>query len=137
MATLDELGTYLEGQGIAAQAEGSDPRLMLGSRPDYPDNVLVLSEYPGLGPEYSQQSFMPVAENPSIQVVTRANRYEDAALLANRAWQKLATVTNQTLSGVYYRSIRPKGSPAFMGRDTNDRVLIYFNVAVEKEVSLV
>jgi len=133
MSTLSELGDLLEGVGIATQ--GTD--LFLGSRPDYPDTCLAIQQYTGGPPEYVQNSFLPVAERVQIQVVARAVRYEDADLLAARAWEALAVITNALLSGTYYRSIRPNNSPAILGRDTNDRILIFFNATVEKELSSV
>jgi hypothetical protein len=104
--------------------------------PDEPDTVLVVYEYPGGPPEYVQESFSPIAESPQLQVVSRAARYEDAAALAFAAWRALAVVTNATLSGTKYRSIRPNSSPGIMRRDTNDRMLVFFNATVEKEVTL-
>jgi hypothetical protein len=136
MSTLTELGDFLEAMGVAVQAPDAAANLFLGSRPDVPDTVLVLYEYPGSDPEYVQNSFFPIAEMPQIQVVARANRYEDASDLAWAAWSALAPVTNATLGTTYYRSIRPNGSPAILMRDTNDRVLLFFNASVEKEVSV-
>jgi hypothetical protein len=132
MSTLSELGDYLAGLGIGDL--GVD--LFLGSRPDAPDTALTLYQYPGGAPEYIQDSFNPSAESPQIQVVARALKYEDADALASAAWVALSPITNTKLGGTYYRSVRPNGSPGTMGRDSNDRVLVFFNVTVEKEVSL-
>jgi hypothetical protein len=132
MSTLSELGDYLEDLGIGVQAVD----LFLGSRPDEPDTALIIYQYPGNAPEYVQNSFSPIAEKPQIQVVSRAIRYEDADRRAAQAWAALAVITNATLGGTYYRSVRPNASPGLMGRDTNDRVLVFFNATVEKEVSL-
>lgn len=132
MSMLAEVGAFLDGLGVGA--EGVD--LFLGSRPEEPDTCLTLYEYPGGPPEYVQSSHNPSAEVTSLQVVSRARKYQDAHSFAARAWTALAPVTNATLSGTYYRSIRPNGSPAIMGRDSNDRILVFFNATIEKEVSL-
>jgi len=132
MATLDEIGDYLEDYGAGVQ--GVD--LFLGSRPEGPDNCLTVYEYPGGPPEYIQDSFAPVAERVQIQVVARSGGYEEAHRRASVAWAALAVVTNATLGSTKYRSIRPNSSPALMGRDPNDRILVFFNATVEKEVSL-
>lgn len=129
---MAEIGAFLDGLGIGM--EGVD--MFLGKRPDAPDTALILYEYPGLGPEYVQNSFNPSAEIVQLQVVARAKEYQDAHNLAARAWTALAPVTNATLSGTYYRSIRPNGSPGNMGTDSHDRVLVFFNATIEKEVSL-
>lgn len=129
MSTLSEIGDYLEVEGVA--------NLFLGSMPDTPDDVVVVYQYPGGPPEYIQESFTPSREKPRIQVVARATRYEDADKAATEVWSILASITNQVLGSTKYLSIRPDDSPAIMGRDTNDRLKVYFNAAVDKEVSLV
>lgn len=133
MSTLSELGDYLEAE---VHTVSQATNLFLGSRPDTPDTVLVIYEYAGSSPEYTQESFRPSAESVQIQVVARAIDYEEAKALASEVWSVLACVTNTDLSGTHYRSIRPNASPALLGRDANDRNLVYFNATVEKEVSL-
>lgn len=131
MATLDELGAFLEDDDVATV--GTD--LFLAVRPDKPDTCLSLFLYPGGPPEYVQSSYAPNAERVQLQVVARAVHYEDAEALAISAWKVLSVVVNATLSGTHYRSIRPNNSPASMGRDQSDRSLVFFNATVEKEVS--
>lgn len=132
MSTLTELGDFLEGQALGVLAE----TIFLGSRPDEPDTILALALYPGGPPEYVQDSFDPSAETVQLQVIARAARFEEADRLASMAWQQLARITNMYVSGTWYRSIKPNNSPAILGRDSNDRILIFFNATVEKEVSL-
>lgn len=137
MGMLAELGDFLETAGVvAAQSGSTEPRLFLGSIADTPDQALCIYEYPGGAPEYVQNSFAPIAERAQIQVVARALDYDDARNLAAAAWTALSALTNATLGITRYRSVRPNGSPAFMKRDTNDRVLIFFNASVDKEVSV-
>lgn len=135
MSTLTELGDFLE-QQVAAFTQGQN--LFLGSRPDEPDEVLVVATYPGGEPEYVQNSPSPNQEKPQIQIIARGGPgdYAGPDLLAARAYKVLATVKNATLSGTKYRKIWPT-SPGVIGRDSNDRILIGFNATVEKEVSLV
>jgi hypothetical protein len=132
MATLDELGAFLQSAGLAV--EGTD--MFLGSQPDTPDRILSLHEYPGGPPQYTQDSFMPKWERVQIQVVARARTYQDAKNFADRVWQHMAVVTNAILSGTHYLCIRPNGSPAIMRRDMHDRLLIFFNATIEKEVTV-
>lgn len=139
MSTLSEIGDFLETVGIASDAgtgaHGS-PKLYVGSMGDYPDEALCVYAYAGGPPEYVQESFSPSTETPQIQVVTRAVRDEDAEALCMLAWKALAPVTNATLGTTKYLSIRPNHSPAFLKRDSNDRVLYFFNATVKKEVSV-
>lgn len=136
MSVLTELGDHLENLGIAAQS-GAGHNLFLGSMPDSPDEIIVLYTYPGGKPEYVQDSAGPIAERPQIQAVTRAKTYEAAEALAWRVWSAFSVLTNVTLGATRYRSVRPNGSPALLKRDTDDRVLIFFNSSVDKEVNLV
>lgn len=135
MSTLTEIGDLLEANGLGLQG-GSTPTIYLGSRPDEPDELIALYQYPGQGPDYVQNSFNPNVEFVSIQVVVRAVDYQAADAKALAAWKVLAPVTNAVLSGTKYRKIKPNSSPFVMGKDSNDRVLIVFNSTVEKEVSL-
>jgi hypothetical protein len=135
MSTLSEIGDFLDGLGVASQ-DGPNKNLFLGGRSDHPDTVLALYPYPGGAPEYVQNSFSPSTERVQLQVVARAVRYEDADRLISLAWAALAAITNATISGTKYLSIRPNSSPGLMGRDANDRVILFFNATVEKEVSL-
>lgn len=134
MSVLTELGDYLVAHGIGNMTS-SPPTLYLGSHPDMPDRLITLTEYPGGPPEYDQGSTFPIAEVVNVQVVTRALRYQDADEDARKVWSALCVITNATLSGTYYRSVRPHSSPGLMGRDSHDRVRIYFNMSIEKEVS--
>lgn len=136
---LSELGDFLEIAAVATDGgvgTPADPALYLGSISDTPDTALCVYAYPGGAPEYIQNSFGPSREKPQIQVVARAIRYEDADDLITAAWNALAPLTNATLGLTKYLSVRPNGSPAFMKRDTNDRVLMFFNASVDKEVSV-
>lgn len=134
MSALSEIGHFLESQGLGTQGS----TLFLGSRPDAPDTVLAVYQYPsGSSPEYVQESFGPIAEKVQIQVVARSRDYAEAEQLAYQAWSALAAVTNAILSGTKYRKIIPNSSPGLLGRDTDDRLLVSFNATVDKEVSLV
>lgn len=131
MATLDELALLLEANSVGH--DGVD--LFKATRPETPDVCLTLTEYPGNAPLYVQESPAPKHENVQVQVMARGGDYPQARSLAYSAWAVLSRVTNQTLSGVRYLSIRPSSSPALVGRDGNDRVLVSFNLTVEKEVN--
>lgn len=130
---LDEVGTYLQQQQVASL----DRDLFLGTRPEEPEfTILVVSEYPGMAPEYQNDgsSTGPARERPQLQVMGRGRDYESVRALVQSAWVALSRVTNMVLSGKRYLEIRPNASPALLGRDQNDRVLIGFNASVVKEV---
>jgi len=129
---LTELTNYLEAQGVAKKGNN----LFAGLRPEEPDEVLVLHEYPGMAPEYQNdgQSTGPVRERPQVQVMGRGKDYESVRAMVQAAWVALGKITNVTLSGARYIEVRPSSSPALLGRDSNDRVLIGFNASVIREV---
>jgi hypothetical protein len=132
MSTLEDLAGLLSAGGVGEIGE----YLFLAKMPDSPDDIMVLTPYAGDGPEYVQNSFVPIAEYPRMQVVTRSQSYTSAEEKAYRAWALLAGVTNAQLGATRYRSIRPMSSPALLGRDSEDRVKIYFNVTIEKEITV-
>lgn len=132
MSTLNELGDYLQDEGLGTQ--GSD--LFLFSRPDEPDELTCLYQYAGGAPDYVQDSLNPSTENVMVQVVTRAKRPEVAEARCYAVWLALAPVRNQIIGSTHYLSITPTSGPALMNRDSNERSLFYFNASVEKEVSV-
>lgn len=130
MSALTDVAELLESRGIGVRGE----TLFLSTRPDDPDELICVFQYRGRPPEYVQESYMPIAEYPQIQIVTRSYDPERAEELAYKAWRAIAAITNATLSGTRYRSIRPDASPALLGRDASERILFVFNAAVDKEV---
>lgn len=133
ISPLTEIADYLEGLGLGIQ----NTDLFLGRHPDQPDDVAVLTQYPGNAPEYVQESYLPNAESLQLQVMVRSTSYKKAEERCYRLWRALGMITNATLGTTRYRSIRPNNSPALMGRDASNRVMIFFNATVEKEVPLV
>jgi len=129
---LTDMALYLEAQGVAKR--GND--LFAGTRPEEPDQVLTVWEYPGMAPEYQNDgaSTGPVRERPQLQVMGRGKDYESVRAMVQSAWIALGRVTNQVINGTRYIEIRPSSSPALIGRDSNDRVLIGFNASILKEV---
>jgi hypothetical protein len=129
VSTLDEVGAYLAANGFGTLAR----EIWLGRRPESPNSVITLIEYPGNGPTLVQEGM--VGDNPMLQLTVRDTVYEAAADLAYRIWRFLALKTNVMLGSTRYLSLRPTASPALMGRDSSNRVLLGFNVAIMKEVS--
>lgn len=129
---LTDLGIYLEQQQVGKR--GVD--LFLGTRPEDPEQLLAIHEYPGQAPEYQNDGSTPgpSREHPQVQVMGRGRDYEMVRAMVQLAWVALSRVTNQVINGTRYLEIRPSSSPALIGRDASDRVLIGFNASVHKEV---
>jgi hypothetical protein len=130
---LEELGDYLEAQGIGVVGE----TIFLSAIHDTatPETAIGLFEYAGRPPFYVHDQALPCLEAPSVQVLCRAPHYADARSLAEAVYQTLEAVRNTTLSGVHYVSITAHHPPFSLGPDANERAQVVINVSVLKEVS--
>jgi hypothetical protein len=128
---LEEVGQYIVNQGLVP----SGWVLMKGSSEDLPDKMIVVREYGGGAPSFVHSIPGIAIENPRIQVECRSKSYMLSRSTAEAIYRKLATVSQQTLSGCRYLRITPLQSPFLMGRDANNRERIVFNATVMKEVS--
>jgi hypothetical protein len=133
MALLAEIGQYLQDQGVGTQGTN----IFLSMRPDSPDAVIGIYEGTGRKPFITFGNSLPVAEQPVIQVITRAARgdYATARATAETVYKKLAVVVNQTLSSTTFHAILPLGQPAGMGDDEDGRPLIACEYLVIKDIS--
>lgn len=132
---LDELKQYLITTVPLTSGE-----VFTGILPDTPDACVAVLEYGGVAPEYIHDSASPAIEFPRVQVLTRGAQYdyETARTKAEAVYGALSRVSNQTLSGTFYLSIRPLQTPFVLdasmqgggGRDENGRVTVAFNVEV-------
>ena len=133
---LDELGAYLEGQGLGVRAQD----LYLGSLPESPDEVIALQET-GAGPSvYVHEQASPSLERPTLQVLSRSESYESARTKAQSAYRMLSRLVNSslpsstTLAGSRrYLKVTPLQTPFSIGPDQNNRHRIVFNIQVLKE----
>lgn len=128
MALLDELAVYLAAQGVA--------NIQRGALMDTPDACVALIETGGLGSVHTMSGGAGSAkvERPGLQVLVRgaAQDYEEPRSRATSVYTALDGLANTDLSGVRYFSIFAEQSPFLVGRDDNARVLIGFNLLVEK-----
>lgn len=129
---LDEIGTYLQTQGVGTLAVD----LFLGRMPATPDTAMSVMEYGGLAPVKAMSATpgAAVLEMPSIQVLSRSANYTTARTRAESAYKKLDGFSG-VLSGVRYGFISANQAPFFIQRDENDRVWIGFNCLVSKALS--
>jgi len=128
---VDEVGAYITAQALVPVGF----TLRLGASTDTPDNLIVVREYMGAMPHYNHSLTGIGYENPRLQIECRSKNYLQARTTAEAIYRKLATVSEQVLSGCRYLRITPLQSPFLMGRDANGRERIIFNSEVNKEVS--
>jgi len=130
---VEEVGSYLVAQGLAVL--GQD--LFLHVLPDKPDEAASLINYLGDEPDYIQEERKVDVENPRLQLAVRSMRPEVCRLRAEKMYQSLMQVRNQTLNGTRYLWVRPVDSPSMIGRDENGRFLTTVNFRITKELTSV
>lgn len=139
MSVLEELAQYLEDAGVGTVATDIFGNGIPEDDPNDPvsDTLLALEETPGLPPSFVHGGDGVDFENPSVQVYARAGEhdYDAAKTLAMAAFTALNKITNETLSGTRYLSVRAVQSPYSIGVDDNGRHIITFSVNCSKDVS--
>lgn len=139
MAVLDDLGTYLEAQGVGLLGVS----LFQGSIPqDAPhvaiqDSLIALIEVPGLPPVHVHTQTQATYEQPMVQVATRGQPYGYAAARAQAqlAYVALDGLANVALSGVEYLWIQAMQSPFLLRIDELARPLLVFTIRVAKALT--
>lgn len=130
---LEELAARLEANGIATR--GVD--LFLHVAPDKPDEIMTLVDYTADAPEWVQDNGKVDHENVRVQLGCRAVRPEVCRLWAERAYQVLMQIHNETISGTRIFWCAPVDAPSMIGRDENGRFLTTVNFRIAKELSSV
>lgn len=123
-----ELCEYLEDQGIGTV--GTD--LFAGELPAGVINGIVLTQYPGSPPELTCGSDGWKLEMSRVQLRVRNTSEATALNKAKNAAAALSKVKNQSIEGIYYRSVNLVQSPGLLYRDENNRPNYGFNVSCEK-----
>ena len=132
MATLNDIGTYLDAQ-LGSLTIGTN--LFLGRLPTDPDKCVALLEYGGSTPISTLGSdAMPRMELPRIQVLSRDVTYADARSLAISIWLVIEGILNETLSGTLYQRVSAVQSVFPLERDSAQRAVFAQNFQVFKEL---
>ncbi len=129
MGMIEEIGNFLQGQGVGTQ--GTD--IFLNDVPqDAPDTAVSLEETAGLAPLYIHGITGTAWNQPGLQVFTRAKSPSTARTNAETIFKLLSNLTNVVLEGVLYQSIRPVQNPFPLGRDENHRAQFVCNYQIVK-----
>lgn len=128
MAVLDDLGTYLQTQGLGTLGT----TLFRGGIPlDVPevvmqDALVALVETPGLPPNYVHSTLGPDWEQPVVQTLVRGGPYGYAAArtVAQNVFLALGRIANQSLSGTWYLWVLPLQSPFLLRTDESARPIL-------------
>lgn len=131
MSVLTELGSVLQTAGVGTVGTS----IFLSGLPMEPVTAVGLMEYGGAAPQWT---FNQIAwEQPRVQVQVRSvSGYAAARTLARQAWDALAAIRNQSISGIWYMQVAMLQSPFMLTRDEHSETVTFvFNVEVWKQVS--
>lgn len=126
---LDDIWDILSSGGVSTG-------ILFKSRlPDNVDTALALYETGGEAPIRSFQVTVGsvMAEQPRVQVLSRALSYQTARNNIHSVWKLLENVQNRTINSVRYLRIAAVQSPFMLERDANDRAVLACNFDVVKE----
>lgn len=139
---LDEIGAYLEAQGVGTVKTSSNdptswPIYKGGVFPANVDEVVSIASGPSDPPIDTMGSTVGqiVAEEEALVVQARSEDYTSAEARAWAAWNVLHKLGETTLSGTRYLYISARQMPFPIGRDDKGRWLLGFNCSVTKEKS--
>ena len=132
---IDDLAAFLVGQGLATL--GSD--IFLSDLPDAPDSAAVLRTYGGMPPANLPHSrtfarTLPSHEEPRVQIKVRDPDYQAAELRAYRFDWAFIGVVDTLLGTTAYKQISALQQPFDMGRDSQQRSQVGFNIACLREI---
>ena len=134
MATiLESIGDYLQNTSSAFGAHASQGTLgtniFLGALPETPDACVAIYENAGSSPTFTMGNGGIRIDYPMLQIIARASRedYPTARDKADTIRILLASVLEQTVSGVHIMRIEPMGSVNLLGVDPKYRPLVSVN----------
>jgi hypothetical protein len=134
MSVLDDLGVYLQGEGIGIVNTSIFHGGLPFSTPQYPvlDAIIALIPVPGLSSLHTLSPGSPVKiEQPVVQILTRGKPHEgqEAFTRAMAAYEALDGLNNTTINNVFYLTIFAM-QPPFLLRQADEmgRPHIAFNI---------
>ena len=131
---LDEIAARLVAQSVGTIGTN----IFLGSRAAIPSGegpYLSLIETGGSAPLRIHNVTTGHPQRPTAQVAVRGKKYNLARTMANNAYLALDGIYNTVLSGTFYQKVIARQEPTDIGLDNLERVLITFNIEVEKQPS--
>ena len=141
MSTALDIATYVA-VTLAKGTLGST--VMVNIRPDQPDNLISVTEYPG---EMSDSGMgnpdSTALDNARVQVLVRNKDASVAHSTAVSIYESIDGIGHVTINGVEYTFIRALQPPFLIGRDQSgaqpvgagNRVMFGFNLRVQKRRS--
>lgn len=131
---LDDIKDRLVAQGVGTF--GSN--IILGSKGVIPDGdgpLLSVIETGGTAPLRIHNETGAHVQRPSALILVRGKNYVATRSMAKNAYLALDGIFNTSLSGTFYQKVMAMQEPTDMGLDPKGRVMISFNIEVEKAFS--
>lgn len=132
---LDEVAAYYAAQGVGTVGsnilKGSNAKLPELGSAGGAGPFILLTETGGSNPLFVHNYNTPHVQRPTVQVLTRGTNYFTVRQMAKAAYD-VSFVWNTTLSGIRYIKLVARQEPTDMGHDEPGRVMIAFNLEIEK-----
>ncbi len=128
MSAAVDVATYLASPGFAIGDLGTV--VYYGRLPDSPATACAVLPYSGRQGDYVMEQTHVAIEYPRLQILSRAATFDEAEVIAAKAYRALDGVVNLLLGGLRYLKIMPLQPPFVLERDANDKVVLAFNVEV-------
>lgn len=122
---LQEISGYLYTKQVGVPGKN----MFLGTKPDKPDNCIILFEYAGTPPDLHWEG-----EYPGLQVWVRNTEYGEGREVIGDISNLLHGLHETTLGNTRFLLIRARGSPEMLGMDESDRYEFVLNFEIIKEV---
>jgi len=113
MSWISSIATHLENQGVATAGED----LFVGFSPDADGTIILLSEVSGQIME--TQGTALAVQKPQLQVMTMGDPFDyvNPKAKIEEIQTLLANITDSTIDGTHFLSIRPNGTINALGQD--------------------
>jgi hypothetical protein len=105
--------------------------LFIAREPVSPHNCVTIYDTNAFPPQLTFNR-LERYEFPSIQIRIRNSDFREGWDLADKIKILLHGRANETWNGTLYSIIKCSGGPALLGRDDNDRFLIYVNFEIQR-----
>jgi len=113
MSWISSIATHLENEGIATAGED----LFVGFSPDADGTIILLTEVSGQIME--TQGIALAVQKPQLQVMTMGDPFDyvNPKAKIESIQSLLANITDSTIDGTHFLSIRPNGTINALGQD--------------------
>jgi hypothetical protein len=133
---LSDVASVLAAAGLGVyDPVGITSSIFIHRRPDAPASLLSVELYGSAPPgPYLFDATLPVYENPRLQIVSRDADGDTAYTRCYNAWQALVGLSDVSLGGVHYFSIRSVTGPVSQGVDENNLFLYGCNIQAMRTI---